>query len=50
MNLAWLTGRMSEREMMDEHPLQLEEMKAAEQGEEAKKSAPSQPDQSEARR
>jgi cytochrome b subunit of formate dehydrogenase len=35
MNLAWLTGRMSEREMMDEHPLQLEEMKA----EEAKKSA-----------
>lgn len=31
MNLAWLTGRMSEREMMDEHPLQLEEMKAAEQ-------------------
>lgn len=30
MNLAWLTGRMSEREMMDEHPLQLEEMKASE--------------------
>ena len=30
MNLAWLTGRMSEREMIEEHPLQLEEMKAKE--------------------
>ena len=30
MNLAWLTGRMSEGEMMEEHPLQLEEMKAEE--------------------
>ncbi len=30
MNLSWLTGRMSEKEMMEEHPLQLEEMKAAE--------------------
>ncbi len=30
MNLAWLTGRMSEREMIEEHPLQLEEMKAEE--------------------
>ncbi|HTL68873.1 MAG TPA: cytochrome c3 family protein [Lacunisphaera sp.] len=30
MNLAWLTGRMSEGEMMEEHPLQLEAMKAAE--------------------
>ena len=30
MNLAWLTGRMSEEEMLEEHPLQLEEMKAAE--------------------
>ncbi len=30
MNLAWLTGRMSEKEMMEEHPLQLEEMKATE--------------------
>jgi cytochrome b subunit of formate dehydrogenase len=30
MNLAWLTGRMSEGEMMEEHPLQLEELKAAE--------------------
>ena len=24
MNLAWLTGRMSEREMLDEHPLELQ--------------------------
>lgn len=30
MNLAWLTGRMSEKEMLEEHPLQLEELKAAE--------------------
>jgi cytochrome b subunit of formate dehydrogenase len=30
MNLAWLTGRMSEREMIEEHPLQLEELKAEE--------------------
>jgi cytochrome b subunit of formate dehydrogenase len=30
MNLAWLTGRMSEAEMLEEHPLQLEEMKQAE--------------------
>ncbi|RXK55516.1 DUF4405 domain-containing protein [Oleiharenicola lentus] len=29
MNLAWLTGRMSEAEMLEEHPLQLEEMKQA---------------------
>jgi cytochrome b subunit of formate dehydrogenase len=30
MNLSWLTGRMSELEMLEEHPLQLEEMKAEE--------------------
>jgi cytochrome b subunit of formate dehydrogenase len=30
MNLSWLTGRMSEAEMLEEHPLQLAEMKAAE--------------------
>lgn len=30
MNLAWLTGRMSEQEMLEEHPLQLAELKAAE--------------------
>lgn len=33
MNLSWLTGRMSEGEMQEEHPLQLEEMKAAERAE-----------------
>jgi len=30
LNLSWLTGRMSEKEMLEEHPLQLAEMKAAE--------------------
>ena len=30
MNLAWLTGRMSEGEMQEEHPRQLAELKAAE--------------------
>ena len=30
MNLAWLTGRMSEGEMREEHPLHLEELKATE--------------------
>ena len=28
MNLSWLTGRMSEKEMHDEHPLELERLKA----------------------
>ena len=27
MNLAWLTGRVSEREMREEHPLELERLK-----------------------
>jgi cytochrome b subunit of formate dehydrogenase len=27
MNLAWLTGRMSEKEMLEEHPLELEHLK-----------------------
>jgi formate dehydrogenase gamma subunit len=27
MNLAWLTGRVSEREMMEDHPLELERLK-----------------------
>lgn len=40
MNLAWLTGRMSEGEMMEEHPLQLEAMKAAER---AAGTAPEEP-------
>jgi cytochrome b subunit of formate dehydrogenase len=30
MNLAWLTGRMSEREMLEEHPAELARLKAAE--------------------
>lgn len=30
MNLAWLTGRMSEKELLEEHPLQLAELKARE--------------------
>jgi len=27
MNLAWLTGRMSEKEMLEEHPAELERLK-----------------------
>jgi cytochrome b subunit of formate dehydrogenase len=27
MNLAWLTGRVSEREMQEDHPLELEQLK-----------------------
>jgi cytochrome b subunit of formate dehydrogenase len=30
MNLAWLTGRMSEEEMLEEHPQQLADLKAGE--------------------
>jgi cytochrome b subunit of formate dehydrogenase len=29
MNLSWLTGRMSEREMLEEHPAELARLKAA---------------------
>ncbi len=48
MNLAWLTGRMSEQEMLEEHPLALAEMKAAEAkaivaAQEAKKDKPNPP-------
>ena len=28
MNLSWLTGRMSEREMLEEHPAELARLKA----------------------
>lgn len=31
MNLSWLTGRMSEKEMLEEHPLHLAELKATEE-------------------
>ena len=37
MNLSWLTGRMSEREMLEEHPLELERLK--------KEQAPPEPPQ-----
>lgn len=40
MNLAWLTGRMSEKEMLEEHPLQLAELKAAEEAAKAKDEDP----------
>jgi cytochrome b subunit of formate dehydrogenase len=30
MNLAWLTGRMSEEELLEEHPVQLAQLKAEE--------------------
>ncbi len=30
MNLSWLTGRMSEQEMLEEHPAELERLKAEE--------------------
>jgi cytochrome b subunit of formate dehydrogenase len=36
MNLAWLTGRMSEEEMLEEHPAELARLKA----EEAAKAGP----------
>lgn len=32
MNLAWLTGRMSEKEMLEEHPAELERLKAERSG------------------
>ncbi len=41
MNLAWLTGRMSAGEMLEEHPLQLEEMNAAERAASGAESGPS---------
>lgn len=31
MNLSWLTGRMSEEELLEEHPLELARLKAAEE-------------------
>ncbi len=41
VNLAWLTGRMSEREMLEEHPLELARLKALEaEQEKAKLPAP----------
>jgi formate dehydrogenase gamma subunit len=40
MNLAWLTGKMSEKEMLEEHPLQLAEIKAAEAAKADKEETP----------
>ena len=40
MNAAWLTGTLSEREMEDEHPLELERLREASAAEEAKKPNP----------
>jgi len=39
MNLAWLTGHISERDMLEDHPLELKQLKA----EEAKKAKPTPP-------
>ena len=40
MNLAWLTGRMSEAELLEEHPLQLEELKKSESAAEQQPPSP----------
>lgn len=39
VNLAWLTGRMSEKEMLEEHPLELARLKALEAEQEKAKHA-----------
>ncbi|HUG13099.1 MAG TPA: cytochrome b/b6 domain-containing protein [Opitutaceae bacterium] len=49
MNLAWLTGRMSEQEMEEEHPLQLKAMKAAEARKQSEENQTSQPPASDSR-
>ena len=43
MNLAWLTGRMSEEELLEEHPLQLAQLKAEEAAKLAAASTPNPP-------
>lgn len=43
MNLAWLTGRMSEEELLEEHPLELARLKAAEAAEQKPGSSPPPP-------
>lgn len=40
MNLAWLTGRMSEEELHEEHPLELERLKAIEAQTESARTKP----------
>ena len=46
MNLAWLTGRMSEREMLEEHPLELKRLmdEEAKKAEASSSSVPKVPD------
>ena len=46
MNLAWLTGRVSEREMLDDHPLELERLKRDEPAADPKSAPPPAPDPS----
>jgi len=43
MNLAWLTGKMSEHEMLDEHPAELERLKAVEAAKNEPPAAPPVP-------
>ncbi|MBK9990959.1 MAG: cytochrome c3 family protein [Verrucomicrobia bacterium] len=43
MNLAWLTGHISEREMMEDHPLELKQLKEAEAKEAEARKAGGQP-------
>lgn len=43
MNLSWLTGRMSEREMLEEHPLELEGLRPADAGPAPESTTPGQP-------
>lgn len=40
MNLAWLTGRMSEEELLEEHPLELQRLKAEEAAKQATRKPP----------
>jgi cytochrome b subunit of formate dehydrogenase len=46
MNFAWLTGRMSEKEMLEEHPLELEDLKQLEHGGASPHSKPDDPSKS----
>jgi len=43
MNLSWLTGRLSEKEMHEDHPLELEKLKAARRDEAATAEGPAEP-------
>lgn len=43
MNLSWLTGWLSEKEMMEDHPLELERLKGAQEGKPGQGAAPEEP-------